>query len=122
MRQRRGEFAQRGADAVDVLATLFNGRASADPATALAGMQANLGDVGTLAFNFAFGEVWSRTELSRRDRSLVVVAILAGLGVLGAQAFPTFMEYQAVLKAIDKAKDAGRKYISVASQVLAGHQ
>lgn len=35
---------------------------------------------------------------------ILVVAILAGLGVLGAQAFPTFMEYQAVLKAIDKAK------------------
>ncbi len=35
---------------------------------------------------------------------ILVVAILAGLGVLGAQAFPTFMEYQAVLKAIEKAK------------------
>ena len=35
---------------------------------------------------------------------ILVVAILAGLGVLGAQAFPTFMEYQAALKAIEKAK------------------
>lgn len=35
---------------------------------------------------------------------IVVVALLAGIGVLGAQAFPTFMEYQAVLKAIEKAK------------------
>ncbi|MBP6406042.1 MAG: DUF4845 domain-containing protein [Proteobacteria bacterium] len=35
---------------------------------------------------------------------ILVVAILAGLGVLGAQAFPTFMEYQSVLKAIEKAK------------------
>jgi len=35
---------------------------------------------------------------------ILVVAILACVGVLGAQAFPTFMEYQAALKAIDKAK------------------
>ncbi len=35
---------------------------------------------------------------------ILVVAILAGLGVLGAQAFPTFMEYQSALKAIEKAK------------------
>ncbi len=35
---------------------------------------------------------------------ILIVAILAGLGVLGAQAFPTFMEYQAVLKAVEKAK------------------
>ena len=39
-----------------------------------------LGDVGALAFRFAFGEVWSRPQLSRRDRSLCVIAILAALG------------------------------------------
>ena len=71
--------AQRSADAMDVLHTLFAGRAASDPAEALAGMQTRLGDVGTLAFNWAFGEIWSRTELSRRDRSLVVVSILAAL-------------------------------------------
>ena len=32
------------------------------------------------------------------------VAILVGVGALGAQAFPTVLEYQAVLKAIEKAK------------------
>jgi hypothetical protein len=35
---------------------------------------------------------------------IFVLAVLASVGVLGAQAFPTFMEYQAVLKAIEKAK------------------
>jgi len=64
-------------DAADVLATLFAGRLPADPATARAGLVEALGGVGELAFDWAFGELWSRTQLSRRDRSLVTVAILA---------------------------------------------
>jgi 4-carboxymuconolactone decarboxylase len=43
-------------------------------------MRGVLGDVGTLAFRWAFGEIWSRPELSRRDRSLVVIAILGAMG------------------------------------------
>ncbi|HYF42141.1 MAG TPA: DUF4845 domain-containing protein [Ramlibacter sp.] len=35
---------------------------------------------------------------------IFVIAVLAGLGVLAAQAFPTVVEYQAVLKAVEKAK------------------
>lgn len=35
-----------------------------------------------------------------------VIAVLAGVGVLAAQALPTVVEYQAVLKAIERAKDA----------------
>ena len=42
-------------------------------------MVETLGGVGELAYDFAFGELWSRDELSRRDRSLVVLAILAAL-------------------------------------------
>ena len=34
---------------------------------------------------------------------LFVVGVLASLGVLGAQAFPTVLEYQAALKAVQKA-------------------
>jgi beta-lactam-binding protein with PASTA domain len=34
---------------------------------------------------------------------LFVVGLLACLGVLGAQAFPTVVEYQAILKAVQKA-------------------
>lgn len=68
---------ERYADAVDVMGTLFAGRAAADPAVARAGIVDSLGGVGELVFDWAFGELWSRTQLSRRDRSMVVVAILA---------------------------------------------
>ena len=69
---------QRHRDAVDVMRTL-NGREEAqDPAEALAGME-RIGPVGKLAFEFAFGDLWSRSQLSRRDRSLVVVSILVAL-------------------------------------------
>jgi 4-carboxymuconolactone decarboxylase len=71
---------ERRADAVDVMQTLTGGRAAMDPAQALANITADLGDVGLLAFDWAFGEVWSRPQLSRQDRSLVVVAILTWLG------------------------------------------
>jgi len=64
-------------DATNVLSTLFAGRTAADPATARANIVASLGGVGELAFDWGFGELWARNELSRRDRSLVTVAILA---------------------------------------------
>ena len=35
---------------------------------------------------------------------IFVIALLVSVGVLGMQAFPTFMEYQAVQKAVEKAK------------------
>jgi Sec-independent protein translocase protein TatA len=38
---------------------------------------------------------------------LIVMVVLALLGVLGAQALPTVIEYQAVLKAINKAANEG---------------
>lgn len=38
---------------------------------------------------------------------IFVGGVLACLGVLGAQAVPTVIEYQSVLKAVDKAKSAG---------------
>jgi 4-carboxymuconolactone decarboxylase len=79
--------AERDARAADVRRTLTGGRAAADPATDLANMQRVLGDVGTLAFRWAFGEVWSRPQLTRRDRSLVVIAILGALGQEGELAF-----------------------------------
>ena len=71
---------QRRADATDVLRTLTGGRAAAEPEQALAGMVERLGDVGRLAYDWAFGEVWARPQLARAERSLIVVAILAWLG------------------------------------------
>lgn len=38
---------------------------------------------------------------------LFVIGVLAALGVLAAQAFPTVVEYQAVLKAVNKAANEG---------------
>ena len=69
----------RHANGADVLGTLFAGRTPSDPAAARAGVVDRLGGVGELAFDFAFGELWSRDVLSRRDRSLVTVAILGML-------------------------------------------
>jgi 4-carboxymuconolactone decarboxylase len=63
--------------ATDVLATLFAGRMSSDPSEARAGMVDALGGVGEMAFDWGFGELWAREQLSRRDRSMVTVAILA---------------------------------------------
>ncbi len=69
---------QRHRDAVDVMRTLNAQEEAQDPAEALAGME-RIGPVGKLAFEFAFGDLWSRSQLSRRDRSLVVVSILVAL-------------------------------------------
>lgn len=73
--------------AADVRRTLTNGRAAADPAADLAAMRDHLGDLADWAFDWAFGEIWSRPELSRRDRSLVVIAILTALGQESELAF-----------------------------------
>lgn len=70
---------QRAANAADVLTTLFAGRAASDPQQARDNIVGALGGVGELAFDFAFGELWSRPQLARRDRSMVTVAILAFL-------------------------------------------
>lgn len=71
---------ERHAAAADVMGTLFGGRAPSDPAEARAGTVEALGGVGELAFDWGFGELWARPQLSRRDRSLVTVAILGILG------------------------------------------
>jgi 4-carboxymuconolactone decarboxylase len=71
------EDEHRWRNATDVLDTLFAGRAGADPEEARANIVASMGGVGELAFDFAFGELWSRDVLSRRDRSLATIAILA---------------------------------------------
>jgi len=47
----------------------------------------------------------------RRQRGLsffiliLIIALLAGVGLVAAQALPTALEYQAVLKAVNKARD-----------------
>ncbi|MPY93749.1 MAG: hypothetical protein GEV08_12025 [Acidimicrobiia bacterium] len=78
---------ERERDAADVRRTLTGGRSNPDPAADLAAMEAALGGVGTIAYRWAFGEVWSRPELGRRERSLVVITMLASLGQTEELAF-----------------------------------
>jgi 4-carboxymuconolactone decarboxylase len=66
--------------AADVRRTLTGGAADPDPHVDLSNLHGFIGDVGDWAMKWAFGEIWSRPQLSRRDRSLVVVAILTALG------------------------------------------
>ena len=73
--------------AADVRRTLSGAEAATDPEADLASLREFLGDVGEWAMKWAFGEVWSRPQLSRRDRSLVVIAILTALGQEAELAF-----------------------------------
>ena len=79
--------ADRDRDGLDVMRTLTGGRAGDDPIAALASITASLGDVGAMAMRWAFGEIWCRPQLSRRDRSLAVIAILTALGAAEELAF-----------------------------------
>jgi 4-carboxymuconolactone decarboxylase len=71
---------ERDRDAADVFKAVSGGRGGDDPAADLELLDGVLGGVGVLAYRWAFGEVWSRTQLSRRDRSLAVIAVLTSLG------------------------------------------
>ena len=71
----------------DVRKTLTGGRCADDADLDFAAMVEHLGDVGVIAYHWAFGDLWARDELSRRDRSLVVIAILAALSRVDELAF-----------------------------------
>jgi 4-carboxymuconolactone decarboxylase len=79
--------AERRLRAGDVRRTLTNGRADADPDVDMAALIGRLGEVGRIAFHWAFGDVWSRPNLNRRDRSLIVIAILTVLSRVDELAF-----------------------------------
>lgn len=82
----RKSDADRERDAGDVWRTL-TGSDAVDAEAVHAMMVEHLGGVGEVAFQWAFGEIWSRSELSRRDRSLVVITILASFGLTAELAF-----------------------------------
>jgi 4-carboxymuconolactone decarboxylase len=69
---------QRRADGLDVLRTLgaHHGLSSEQQEERIL---ESYGFMGELILDWAFGDVWSRPQLSRRDRSLVVVSALAAL-------------------------------------------
>jgi len=68
----------RDRDAADVLRTLTG---TAEFGTGQ--MERMFGAAGVTASRFAFGDIWSREELSRRDRSAIVISILIALGAAG---------------------------------------
>lgn len=76
----RKSDADRDIDAADVFRTTLGLKDHSDPATNLARLESTLGEVGVIAYRWLFGEIWCRDELSRRDRSMVVIAILTALG------------------------------------------
>jgi 4-carboxymuconolactone decarboxylase len=71
--------ADRWKAAAGVRTTMTDGKSSPDPAESRASMVKALGPVGEIAFDFAFGEVWSRPQMQKRDRSIVVISILTAL-------------------------------------------
>lgn len=83
----RKSDAERDRDGAAVLRAI-TGRADAiDPAEGLAMMEDMLGEVGVVAYRWAFGEIWSREQLSKRDRSIVVITILTALGAVAELTF-----------------------------------
>jgi 4-carboxymuconolactone decarboxylase len=71
--------AERDRDAAEVVATL-TGAGPREPADGLERLAAAYGPVGELTYRWAYGEIWSRPQLSPRDRSIVVITILVWLG------------------------------------------
>jgi 4-carboxymuconolactone decarboxylase len=76
----RKDPAKRRADGLDVLKTLL-GHLRLAPKDIEARILATQGFMGELVMDWAFGDVWSRPQLSRRDRSFVVVSALAALNL-----------------------------------------
>jgi len=78
---------ERRAAACDLRRTLTGGRSLADPEADFEAFVNALGEVGKVAYEWAFGDVWARDELNRRDRSLVVISILTALKCTDELAF-----------------------------------
>ena len=72
--------ADRRAAGMDVQDTLRGG--GTDREANAAATEARLGALGSYVLDFALGEIWTRPGLSRRDRSLIVITILATLNQL----------------------------------------
>ncbi len=79
--------AERRVAGAEVRQTMTAGHADKDPDADMAALIERLGEVGRIAYQWAFGDVWSRTQLSRRDRSVAVISILTALGLTNELAF-----------------------------------
>jgi 4-carboxymuconolactone decarboxylase len=72
---------KRREDGKEVLRTLLGMPTGTDMEFAATATVEQLGDMGELVLDYAFGDVWSRPQLSRRDRSLVVISVLTALSL-----------------------------------------
>ena len=70
--------AERRVSALEVLDGFVAGAYDAER-SALA-MQRRRGALGSFAIDVVMGDVWSRPQFSRRDRSLIVISVLAAIG------------------------------------------
>lgn len=71
---------KRRAAGLDVLTTLL-GDPNLDKDLVESQILNSQGDMGSLVMDYAFGDVWSRPQLSRRDRSLIVVSALTAINM-----------------------------------------
>jgi 4-carboxymuconolactone decarboxylase len=74
--------AERRAAGQDVWSTLRGEPRDGGPSKGIAALESSLGALGSFVVDFALGEVWSRPGLSRRDRSLITISVLATLNQL----------------------------------------
>lgn len=51
-----------------------------NPGVAMPALEKALGPLGAYALDFVFGDIWERPQLSKRDRSFLVVSVLGALG------------------------------------------
>jgi len=73
--------ARRRADGLDLLKTLL-GLPNLDTKATEQQILASQGAMGDLVMDYAFGDVWTRPALSRRDRSFIVISVLAALNMV----------------------------------------
>jgi 4-carboxymuconolactone decarboxylase len=71
---------KRRAAGLDVLTTLL-GDPNLDKEATEAAILGQQGDMGALVMDYAFGDIWSRPQLSRRDRSLIVISALTAINM-----------------------------------------
>jgi 4-carboxymuconolactone decarboxylase len=71
---------ERRSRAAPILNQLTGGTLFDNVEVSLAGLEKQMGPIGTFAVDFVFGDIWQRPELSKRDRSLIVNSFLGALG------------------------------------------
>ena len=71
-------YAERHATALELLDAMMAG--AVDPNQMAQDLRARHGALGSFAIDVVLGDVWARPELSRRDRSLIVLAVLGTIG------------------------------------------